>query len=341
MSKKYDTLVFIGRFQPVHNAHIEIIRRATQMAKQVVVVIGSADQPRTYKNPFTWRERSAMLSAACLVGDSDVPIRVQGNPDSIYNDQAWAARVQAIVSNYTENGDMIGIIGHEKDESSFYLKMFPQWSSEMVEQLDPLNASDIRDLYFRLAYNSSYIKHVVPETTYNFLKQFRSTVDFQRIVRERDFIAEYKKPYAALPYPPIFVTTDAVVLCSGHVLMIKRRAEPGKGLWALPGGFVDAANDKSVQSAAIRELREETGIKVPAPVLAGCIEDTKVFDAIERSTRGRTITHAFKIVLPDGDLPKVKGQDDAEKAKWIPIAELNTELCYEDHAEIISYFVGA
>ena len=47
------------------------------------------------------------------------------------------------------------------------------------------------------------------------------------------------------------------------------------------------------------------------------------------------------IVLPDGDLPKVKGQDDAEKAKWIPIGELDTSLCYEDHAEIISYFVGA
>jgi len=344
MSKKYDTLVFIGRFQPVHNAHIEIIRRATNMAKQVVIIIGSANQPRTYKNPFTWEERASMLSCAYgayAVAGKDVSIRIEGNPDTIYNDQAWAARVQALVGKYTNPEDKIGIIGHEKDESSFYLRMFPQWESEMVEELDPLNASDIRKIYFATFSNVDYIKAVMPANVYEFLKSFKQTPEFQQIVREREFIADYKCAYASLPYPPIFVTTDAVVLCSGHVLMIKRRAEPGKGLWALPGGFVDAAKDKSVQSAAIRELREETGIKVPAPVLTGCIEDTKVFDAIERSTRGRTITHAFKIVLPDGDLPKVKGQDDAEKAKWIPIGELDTSLCYEDHAEIISYFVGA
>lgn len=341
MSKKYDTLVFIGRFQPVHNAHIEIIRRATHLAKQVVIVIGSANQPRTYKNPFTWQERALMLRYAYGIGDRTVSIRIEGNPDTIYNDQAWAARVQTIVGKHTQPDEKIGIIGHEKDESSFYLRMFPQWESEMVEKLAPLNASDIRKIYFNPFTSVDYIKSVVPAHAYEFLKAFKPTPAFQQIVIEREFVEDYKRAYASLPYPPIFVTTDAVVLCSGHVLMIKRRAEPGKGLWALPGGFVDAAKDKSVQSAAIRELREETGIKVPAPVLTGCIEDAKVFDAIERSTRGRTITHAFKIVLPDGDLPKVKGQDDAEKAKWIPIGELDTSLCYEDHAEIISYFVGA
>ena len=123
--------------------------------------------------------------------------------------------------------------------------------------------------------------------------------------------------------------------------MIRRRAEPGKGLWALPGGYVNANTDKSVEDAAIRELREETGIKVPAPVLKGSIQDNRVFDAIGRSARGRTITHAFKIVLPDGELPKVKGMDDAEKARWVPIAEVRSEQCFEDHYEILQNFVGA
>lgn len=125
--------------------------------------------------------------------------------------------------------------------------------------------------------------------------------------------------------------------------MIKRRAEPGRGLWALPGGFLDAASDKSVQDAMIRELREETGIKVPVPVLVGGIQDSRVFDAIGRSTRGRTITHAFKIVitLVLGELPRVKGHDDAEKARWVPIAEVSSEDCYEDHFDIIQHFVGA
>ena len=65
-----------------------------------------------------------------------------------------------------------------------------------------------------------------------------------------------------------------------------------------------------------------------------------MFDAIDRSPRGRIITHAFHILLPDGDLPKVKGQDDADKARWVPIAEVRSEECFEDHHAIISFFVN-
>ena len=58
--KKYHTLVLIGRFQPVTVAHAEIIRRAMVMAKQLVIIIGSANQPRTYKNPWTSKDREMM-----------------------------------------------------------------------------------------------------------------------------------------------------------------------------------------------------------------------------------------------------------------------------------------
>lgn len=91
----------------------------------------------------------------------------------------------------------------------------------------------------------------------------------------------------------------------------------------------------------LRELKEETGIKVPVPVLKGSIESKEVFDAIDRSARGRTITHAFKIVLNEKSLPKVKGSDDAEKASWIPINELKGSMCFEDHIQIIKHFLGA
>jgi bifunctional NMN adenylyltransferase/nudix hydrolase len=342
MTKKYDTLVFIGRFQPIHNAHLEIIRRATELARQIVIIVGSANQPRTYKNPFTSFERELLIkNAVSRLGDSETAIRVEHNQDTIYNDQAWAIRVQALVNKHTAGLPKTGIIGHTKDETSFYLKMFPQWQHEEVELIEPLHATDIRDLYFKHSFNSNFIKNVVPGTTYNFLMNFRRTEEFAQIVREREFISSYKKQYESLPYPPVFVTTDAVVICSGHVLMIRRRSEPGRGLWALPGGFLNAETDSSVEACMLRELREETGIKVPAPVLRGSIQANRVFDAVARSTRGRTITHAFKIVLPDGELPKVKGSDDADKARWVPIAELDSSVCYEDHYEIIQHFVGA
>lgn len=341
MTKKYDTLVLIGRFQPLHNAHLEIIKRCTALTDQLVIIAGSAKQPRTYKNPFTFDERASMIKAA--TAGLSMRVYVEPNIDTIYNDHAWAVRVQGIVSKYRVLGGAgIGIIGHKKDESTFYLDMFPQWNFENVEKIEPLDATDIRDLYFKRDVNMNFIKAVVPQTTFDFLERFKNTAEYEQIIREREFIANYKKQYASLPYPPVFVTTDAVVLQSGHVLMIKRRSEPGKGLWALPGGFLNAETDKSLIDACIRELREETGIKVPAPVLRGSIVRSKVFDAVNRSARGRTITQATFIVLgAEGELPKIKGADDAEKARWVPIAEIRSEECFEDHYEIIQHFVGA
>jgi bifunctional NMN adenylyltransferase/nudix hydrolase len=339
MNKPYNSVVLIGRFQPLHNAHLEIIKRCTALTDNLVVIVGSANQPRTYKNPFTFEERRQMIRSA--TAGLNMQVHIESNTDTIYNDQAWAVRVQSIQSKYRCLGRKDAIIGYKKDESSFYLDMFPQWESVNVEEIEPLSAVDIRGLYFKRSFNSNFIKNVVPPTTYDFLMEFRKSEEFEQIIREREFIDNYRKQYASLPYPPIFVTADAVVIQSGHVLMIKRRSEPGKGLWALPGGFVNANTDKSVEAAAIRELREETGIKVPAPVLRGSIVRSRVFDAVDRSARGRTITHAFYIQLPDGELPRVRGQDDAEKARWVPIAEVKSEECFDDHYEILQHFLGA
>jgi bifunctional NMN adenylyltransferase/nudix hydrolase len=339
MSKKYDTLVLIGRFQPLHNAHLEIIKRSTALCNKLIVITGSAAQPRTYKNPFTSYEREQMIKYA--TGGLSITLVIAENTDTIYNDQAWAVRVQTIVRNNTTEGERIAIIGHKKDDSSFYLDMFPQWGYENVEEIAPLSAVNIRDLYFKRNVNMEFIRGVVPRTTFDFLAGFTTRPEYEQIIREREFVENNKKQYASLPYPPIFSTADAVVIQSGHVLMIKRRAEPGKGLWALPGGYVNANTDKSVEDAAIRELREETKIKVPEPVLRGNIVRSRVFDAIDRSPRGRIITHAFHIALPDGELPKVKGSDDAEKARWVPIAEVRSEECFEDHYEILQHFLGA
>ena len=337
MSKPYGTLVLIGRFQPFHNAHLEIIKRATALTDQLVIITGSAKQPRTYKNPFTSAERAQMIRAA--TGGLSMRINIEENIDTIYDDQAWAARIQSIVSRYRIVGTKTGIIGHKKDDSSFYLDMFPQWDFVNVEEIAPLSAVNIRDLYFKRGYNMEFIRGVVPRSTYEFLFGFANSEAFEQIIKEREFVENYKKQYASLPYPPIFSTADAVVIQSGHVLLIKRRAEPGKGLWALPGGYVNANTDKSVEDAAIRELREETMIKVPEPVLRGSIKGNKVFDAIDRSPRGRIITHAFHIELPDGPLPKIKGSDDAEKARWVPLGELDSSVFFEDHYEILSSFV--
>ena len=139
-------------------------------------------------------------------------------------------------------------------------------------------------------------------------------------------------------YPPTFVTTDAVVVQSGHILLIQRKAAPGKGLWALPGGFLNPR--ELIVDGILRELHEETKLKVPKPVLRGSITKREVFDDPGRSERGRIITHAALIQLPPGELPSVKGSDDARKAKWMPIADLREDVMFEDHYHIINHMLG-
>ena len=301
--KKYDAIVFIGRFQPVHNAHVEILRRAAQLTNNVIVIIGSAHLPRTTKNPFTALERQDMLEKVTKDIRQEEPscsfnFEFVGN--NMYNDQAWVVEVQRIVDDniFTDTDTKIGIIGHVKDDSSFYLKMFPQW--EFVEQplIEPLDATQIRELYFFNGKpNYNWFAGVLPESTISFMKIFSHTEEYKQLVREAEFLRNYKKQWEHSPYPPIFVTVDAVFIHSGHVLMIKRRAEPGKGLWALPGGFVDALHDRSIEDAMIRELKEETGIKLPEKVIRGSIKDTKVFDAIDRSHRSATTSKSFIEIL--------------------------------------------
>lgn len=345
--KKYGTVVYILRAQPLHKGHIETIKKAGELGDNVVLVVGSAYRPRDYKNPFTYEERKDMINNAIqeyeMNSKTGAKFWVQPIRDTLYDDTAWVANVQNVVYKIAAPKETIAIIGHEKDESSFYLKMFPTWAFEHQELVEPLDATQIRQLYFSEKSNTNFFASVISKSTKNFLDSFQKTEEFAQIVKEKKFIETYKKQFESLPYPPIFVTTDAVVVQSGHILLVKRRSEPGKGLWALPGGFVNAVSDKSVQSAMLRELKEETSIKVPEKVLIGSIKSSKVFDAVSRSARGRTITHAFHISLTEGEwnLPKVKGEDDAEKAQWVPLFKVNSEDLFEDHYDIISYFIGS
>jgi bifunctional NMN adenylyltransferase/nudix hydrolase len=101
----------------------------------------------------------------------------------------------------------------------------------------------------------------------------------------------------------------------------------------------------TLKDNVIKELREETRIHVPVALLKGLIKDSEVFDYPQRSQRGRTITHAFHIVVDvkvEEGLPLVKGGDDADKAFWLPIADLgaNEDRFFEDHIHIIRHFLG-
>ena len=358
MPYEFDMAVFIGRLEPFTEAHRVNMQAALNKSKKVTVILGSANTPRSHRLPFTFEERAAMVKAA-FPAEAD---RIFCEPveDTIYNDEQWVKNVQAAVKNAFTDAygawhplAKVALVGHGKDSTSFYLKLFPQWKSINVPNHKNISATDVREIYF--SSNSGLLadKGWVPASTLAFLNQFRNTADFANIVDEYEFVAKYRSAWDAAPFPPVFVTVDAVIVQSGHILLVERGARPGKGLWALPGGFLRAYDeldkktgkmrpaDKTMLDGAIRELREETKIKVPEPVLRGSVKAAQVFADPNRSSRGRTVTHAFLIHLPpDTELPKVKGSDDAKKAVWVPLADVKRNMMFEDHKDIIDAMVA-
>jgi bifunctional NMN adenylyltransferase/nudix hydrolase len=338
-TKKYDTIVYIGRFQPFHNGHFEVLKRAAEMANKIIVLIGSSFSPRNVYNPFSKAERSEMIVRVAISERIEQQLTYFYLHDYLYSNNNWINQVQDIVAKATNPGDKIGLIGHEKGHTTRYLKWFPQWDLIQFNEIDlqGLDATTIREILYE-GHNIDFIKSVVPSQVFNFINYFRSTEELETLREEYFFIKKYKDSWKAAPYPPIFVTVDAVVYQDGHVLLVKRKASPGKGLNALPGGFVN--QDESLIDAALRELKEETQIKVPPAILISSIKDSHIFDNPTRSLRGRTITNAYFIELPScGKLPQVKGNDDAEKAFWVPIASIQEETLFEDHFSIINHFI--
>ncbi|MCG8018781.1 MAG: bifunctional nicotinamide-nucleotide adenylyltransferase/Nudix hydroxylase [Candidatus Thiodiazotropha sp. 'RUGA'] len=353
MPKSYDFLVFIGRFQPFHKGHLSVVEEGLREAERVIVLIGSAHRPRNIRDPWSVDERSEMIRSA--VGEKDAArVIIAPLMDVIYNDELWVRNVQATVQGLVtahhaarQREPKIGLIGHSKDRNSYYLKLFPRWGSVAVENVEGFNATQIREALFspdenlagKTYLDSQIATATIPEPVKLQLQRFVVGDVYRAIRQEQAFIADYKAGWVNAPYAPTFVTVDAVVVQSGHVLLITRKAFPGKGQLALPGGFIQ--QQERLEEAMLRELREETRLKVPAPVLMGSIRRQQVFDSPYRSTRGRTITHVFYIELsPDTSLPKVRGGDDAKHAQWIPLASLDPRQMYEDHYDIIQEMVG-
>lgn len=336
---KYDLIVFIGRFQPFHIGHQVVVANALQQASRVMVLVGSAGKPRSSKNPWTFGERKEMIAAS--LGEDSGRVIIEPLYDKTYNDSAWAAQVQSIVDTYiTEHGvtnPKVGLIGHIKDNSSYYLKMFPQWAFVEHQLNDAVHATDVRDVLFQEK-SIKYLDGILPPSVKQMVMEFTNTPTFAALKQEHKYIQHYRKAWENSPYPPTFVTTDAIVIQSGHVLLIERKSAPGKGLWAMPGGFLN--QNETIVNGIVRELYEETRLKVPKPVLIGSIIKREVFDDPSRSERGRIITHAALIQLPPGELPAVKGSDDARKAKWVPISELKESNMFEDHFFIIQQMIG-
>lgn len=329
------TAVIIGRFQPVHNGHINIFKKAQQECKSMIVLVGSANAHRSTSNPFSFEERKEMImrSLGKVTNVAVLPIN-----DYPYDECAWTYHVQKVVNTICREDKSFSrdvvLYGHTKDNSSYYLKSFGNWKYVEVKNYEHLHATDIRSAFFG---SNVVLRGCIPETVADYMVEYMDTENFNNRVQEFKYISEYKKQYESLKYPVIHVTVDSVVHCLGHVLLVERSGNPGMGQYALPGGFLDEF--ETIKDGILRELKEETKIDVPPGKLKNSLSHVNVFDNPGRSLRGRTITHAGLIDLMEFELPKVKGGSDANRAMWVSLDKLDylsrKNMIFEDHYHII------
>ena len=347
----HDLMAFIGRFQPFHTGHMSVIKKGLEYAPHVAVLIGSSFAPRSHRNPFSYEERENMIRASVEQEGID-PSSVICMPleDATYNDELWMTQVRQNIARVRSTGK-ISLIGHSKDHTSFYLNMFPEWDAVNVPCHLNLSATPMRTSYFSNI-GHMWVKdcdghktgdaereHRVPTAVREFLEQFLETPDYRAIREEYEYIAQQNLPYVNLPFPPVFVTADACVIQSGHILLVKRKHHPGKGQWALPGGHVE--RHQTVEQAMLDELSQETRIGLSHDLIRGSIVHTGVYDEPTRDPRGRYITHAYLVHLKRSrNLPFVCADDDAEDAKWWPMAQVKRDMMFLDHYDIFRSLVG-
>lgn len=329
-----DLAVLIGRFQPFHYGHMGLLQKALELSARALVLVGSAHGPRLVKNPFSAEERIAGIRASLPAEQRE---RVSfATVRDYYDEPRWAGAVRAAVEHHAQGG-RVTLVGFRKDDTSSYLSLFPQWHEHAAPRQAPIDATTLRRLYFEGGLElSPELLAAVPPPIAQFLKEFRSTPEFERLREELASLDESRAKYGSGP----FVTVDAVVTAGDRLLLVQRGRAPGKGLWALPGGFLDGS--ERLLTAAIRELKEETVLACTDDELRGSFRGVAVFDHPQRSQRGRTITHAHYFVLSASALPQVEGADDAQAARWVSIADLPhmTAELFEDHFQIIDHFLS-
>ena len=339
----YDTALYIGRFEPPHAGHMALLQRALDSAPQAIVVMGSAWQVRSPKNPFTWPEREAMLRAALSNADN---ARLQVLPvRDYYNEAVWVQAVRRAVAQCTPAEARVALVGHFKDASSSYLEHFPGWDLIHMARQGHIDATSIRDAYFGATPDTAAaalapLAAQMPASTLTTLIAFAQQPEYRALQEEWQMLRHYRAAWAQAPYPPVFVTVDAVLRCQGQVLLIRRAHAPGQGQLAVPGGFIEQR--ETIWQSCLRELAEETHCTLSETTLRSALREVTVFDHPDRSQRGRTITHAHYFDLAEAPFPHVQADDDAAQVLWVPIEQLARmeEAFFEDHFHMLDHFFG-
>lgn len=286
-----DVGVIIGRFQVpmLHKGHLKLFETVLARHKRVLVLLGNSAWRGGIQNPLDYHTREQMIRGLFP------NVLVSLITDRRTNEE-WSQDVDKAIRSIFPF-ERITLYGGRKGFVSFYSGIFSTVETLEDPQFDAQSGTDLRSATAALPIDSI---------------DFRSGVIYAS---------------RALPSGPVACVDGAVVRDGSsngpEILLIRKPMEKN---WRFPGGRLDIG-DVSLDEAAVREVREETGVEVGKPIYItseGSIPDW-------RATKSGLAIHSAIFYMPY-IFGSAKGSDDAEVAKWFPLLEIgedNMEACHK------------
>ena len=349
--------VYIGRFQPIHNGHMAIIEKTIKMMKEndsFTIIIGSADQERTIRNPLTVEERRKTLEIAT----EGMSVKIDTINDSPYDYDEWIRQLAAkLFKDYSAFGNTT-IVGMEGVEE--YVKRLKNvdWRDacksilgiegveEYVKRLKDITGRDAcKSIVFTEQDTNTNIHSTkireMPEIFFNEqctpVYEYLKDIGFTDIIKNINKVADDYAKSCNVKYNTCFMTVDNVVCIDDKVLLIRRK---DNGKYAIPGGFAEPC--QTMKQNALRELEEETGLTEKDVVFK---KEPILIDAPFRDPRSSkkvnltSMVYSWNCKNPDN----VKAADDAADAMWVDFKEIEnmkTSEFHADHKKIICKVLG-
>ncbi len=174
----YDFCLCMGRFQPFHVGHFDLVQTSLERGKRVIILLGSHLSRQTLRNPWISEEREQMIQM-CLSPTEQARVDVVPICDYEANEE-WSSTIHREVYSIADFSHKIAIVGHHDGGQKFFSQWFPKW--KYVEKLRQpnLNATDIRIAYFGGLPETHYC-HKLPAGTLDYLREFKTQSIYQQL----------------------------------------------------------------------------------------------------------------------------------------------------------------
>jgi bifunctional NMN adenylyltransferase/nudix hydrolase len=347
--------VVVSKFSFVTREMFHVLKKASDENSHVLLFVCSADRSKDYTMPFNRHERSDNIMKAIEVNDGlekeDFSIcYINDNP---MNSRQWITDVHSTLNGrlkslYLDRSKTDINVYVSNESNHRYENIFPEPMFNVHKVSMGNNEALYKDFY-GMEDISSYIapNMCAVYDAYRKSEWFDTPLltsemnqGFNTLKEEYEAVKYQKEQWSSSPFPPTFITTDAVVYHKGYVLVVKRKGSVGKGLYCLPGGFLSQMD--TIKTGIVNNLKKDTNIQVHENILKSNIRNIKTYDDPIRSLRGRIITHAGLIELDDvtslKGFPKVrKTKSQKEHAGWFSLFEIEEmrNMFFEDHYYII------